>query len=83
MKLPEVNDDDWKHLDLYMSMPIEADERLELMNDLRNTVKNDMDRQFVLNALELLFMADGVYSDREEETILQIKQVLGIKDNEA
>ncbi len=79
IRLPNISENDWAHLDVYMSMPIEEDERLELMDDLRNTVKSDIDKQFVMNALELVFMADGVLSEGEAKTVQQIKEILGIQ----
>ena len=82
MRLPNVSENDWENLDVYMSMPIEEEERLELMDDLRNTVKNDIDKQFVMNALELVFMADGIVSPSEAKAIGQIRNALGLMENE-
>lgn len=78
LQLPNMDETAWKHLDVYISMPIEEDERLQLLDDLRNEIKSEEDKHFVLQALEMVFMADGIVSQEESRTIDQIKQVLGL-----
>lgn len=78
LQLPDMDEDAWKHLDVYISMPIEEDERLQLLGDLKDEIKGDEDRAFILEALEMVFMADGIVSQEESLTISQIKEILGL-----
>lgn len=78
LQLPNMDEEAWQHLDVYISMPIEEDERLQLLDDLKNEIKSAEDREFILQALEMVFMADGIVSQEETMTIQQIKDVLDL-----
>ena len=76
LDMPGIDEDVWLHLDIYMSMPIDEDERLQLVEDLSMVVRSTEDEVFVLKALEMVFQADGVVSQEEFRTIEQIKNML-------
>ena len=76
LNMPDVDEEDWQHLDIYMSMPIDEEERLQLVEDLSLLVKSSEDEVFVMDALEMVFKADGVVSQEEFRTIEQVKNVL-------
>jgi len=76
LKMPGIDDEVWRHLDIYMSMPIDEDERLQLVEDLSMVVRSSEDEVFVLKALELVFKADGIFSQEEFRTIEQVKNML-------
>jgi len=61
---------DWSLLELYMDSPIDDAERARLVADLQDIIRTPEERQFVLDALEQMMMADGV-TDSEEERIIQ------------
>lgn len=76
MSLPKIDEAVWDGLDVYINMPIEEDERLQLVDDLKEAIRTEDDRDFVIRSLESLFMADGVISDEESYAIEQIRDVL-------
>jgi len=76
LNMPGMDEDVWRHLDVYMSMPIDEDERLQLLEDLSLVVRSSEDEVFVLNALDMVFKADGVVSQEEFRTIEQVKNML-------
>lgn len=82
LELPGMEKEDWTHLDVYISMPIEEDERLQLLYDLREEIKNDEDRRFIQEALQRIFMADGIVSGEEKRTIEQIHSVLNLDERQ-
>lgn len=61
---------DWSLLELYMDSPIDEAERARLVADLQEIISTPEERQFVLDALEQMMMADGV-TDADEERIIQ------------
>ena len=76
LNMSGMDDEIWGHLDIYMSMPIDEDERLQLVEDLSVLVRTTEDETFVLEALEMVFKADGIVSKEEFRTIEQVKNML-------
>jgi uncharacterized tellurite resistance protein B-like protein len=61
---------EWTLLEMYMDSPVEAAERTRLVANLQDAIRTPEEKQFVLNALEQMALADGV-SDEEEQRIIQ------------
>ena len=61
---------EWTLLEMYMDSPIEATERARLVANLQDAIRTPEEKQFVMNALEQMALADGV-SDEEEQQIFQ------------
>jgi uncharacterized tellurite resistance protein B-like protein len=61
---------EWILLEMYMDSPIEAAERARLVANLQDAIRTPEEKQFVINALQQMALADGV-SDEEEQQIIQ------------
>lgn len=82
LQMPGMDEDKWEGLDVYICMPIEEEERVQLIDDLKEHIKTEKDQNLVLRSLEMVFEADGVISPTEQYTINQIKKHLGIQSDE-
>jgi len=60
---------EWTMLEMYMDSPIEAAERARLVANLQDAISTPAEKQFVINALQQMALADGV-SDGEEQRII-------------
>ena len=60
---------EWSLLEMYMDSPVEDAERARLVADLQDAVRTPEERQFVLDALQQMALADGV-TDEEEQRII-------------
>lgn len=61
---------EWTLLEMYMDSPIEAAERARLVVNLQDAIRTPEEKQFVIDALQQMALADGV-SDEEEQQIIQ------------
>jgi len=76
---PGIEQDDWDDLQVYLSMPVEEDERMELLRDLKDEIKSAEDRAWVADCLQMIFNANGNVSNEERQVMAQIKHTLNIE----
>ena len=74
--LPGVDDAAWTELTQYMESQINENERQELLSELHDLVENDEDRDFITQATNRVFMADGVITTEEQQAIREVSYVL-------
>ena len=71
---------EWSLLEMYMDSPVEDAERARLVADLQDAVRTPEERQFVLDALQQMALADGVTDEEEQRIIQEIE--LAVEDSE-
>ena len=71
----------WSQLNAYESIPVEDDERKELIEDLHRHIHTQEDKKVVIDAIEKIFLADSIFTHEEKSTIEEIKTYLGIDIN--
>ncbi len=64
-----LSSQEWTLLEMYMDSPIEAAERAGLVANLQDAISTPAEKQFVIDALQQMALADGV-SDEEEQRII-------------
>ncbi|GHC06228.1 TerB family tellurite resistance protein [Cerasicoccus arenae] len=74
--LPGMDDTAWAELEKYMSSQIDTDERQGLLNELHRMVESDADRDFITQATNRVFMADGVITTEEQQAIREVSYIL-------
>ena len=63
---------EWSLLDMYMDSPVLAEERARLVADLQAAIQTSAERQYVLDALQMMADADGVSGPDEQRVITEI-----------
>jgi uncharacterized tellurite resistance protein B-like protein len=71
---------EWDLLDLYMDKPVEAAERARLVADLQDAIRTPEEKQFVLQALQKMAMADGESNAEEQQIIQQMSRAVDKAD---
>jgi uncharacterized tellurite resistance protein B-like protein len=71
---------EWSVLEMYMDSPVDDAERARLVADLQDAIRTPEEKQFVLDAMQQMAVADGV-TDEEEQRIIQEIEV-AIEDSE-
>lgn len=79
IRLPGIDAKAWQDLKVYLTMPIEEEEREQLIEDLRKEIQTDQHKKYVYEALDLLQGADGVITTEESQAINQIRQLLELE----
>ncbi len=74
--LPEIYEEDWHRLKLYMDTPVEAEEAERLMNDVLSEIRGASDRQLVVKTLDALVHSDGKATTAEEEFVEEVKAAI-------
>lgn len=72
----QFNAQEWARLDMYIESPVGEEERERLVVDLQNSLRSPEDKQVALNALENMVHADGIVSDEEKASLIEIKQAI-------
>jgi uncharacterized tellurite resistance protein B-like protein len=67
---------EWALLEMYMDSPIETAERARLVADLQDAISNSAEKQFVINALEQMALADGVSEVEEQRIIREMEEAI-------
>ncbi|UCD99380.1 MAG: TerB family tellurite resistance protein, partial [Chloroflexota bacterium] len=75
-QLPEMTASDWAELDIYIETPIGEGERARLVADLQAKLKSSADKEYALNMVDQLVMADGQISPAEQSSVDQIKSAI-------
>lgn len=74
--LPEIGQEDWKKLMVYMESPVAEDEAGQLVKDLMLEVRGGKDRRLVIDTLRRLAEADGDVSASEQDFIATVEAAL-------
>lgn len=74
--LPDLNAAEWSELEIYMHSPVGEAERERLIEDLRQQIHSEADRQFAQETLEALVQADGEVSGVEKAVLDEINAVI-------
>lgn len=75
-RLPKLSDRDWALLQLYLDSPVSRDERVKLIDELKDLLETPEDRQLVREVLNHLVKADGIVTDDEEEVVSEITMAI-------
>lgn len=76
----QLSAQEWEVLDMYIEAPIGADERARLVADLQSVIQTPDDRQYVLQSLQQMALADGVSGEEEQQVINEIAQAMQESD---
>ena len=71
---------EWTVLEMYMDSPVGDAERARLVADLQDAVRSPDEKQFVLDGLQQMAMADGVTDEEEQRIIQEIERA--VEDSE-
>jgi len=63
-------------LEMYIEAPVGADERARLVADLQDAIQSPAEREYVLNALQQMALADGVSGTDEQQVINEISEAV-------
>lgn len=74
--LPEISQDDWKKLMVYMESPIDAAESKLLLDDLLVDVKSKKDRKWVMDTLGHMVASDGDVSREEQRFVDEVQTAI-------
>ena len=77
--IPEISQDEWKKLMVYMESPIDAEESQQLLDDMLVDVKGRKDREYIFDTLNQLVASDGEVSVGEEEFINAVHEAVNAK----
>jgi uncharacterized tellurite resistance protein B-like protein len=77
----QLNAQEWAMLEMYIEAPIGADERTRLVADLQAAIQTPAERQYVLDALRQMAVADGLTGDEEQQVIQEISQTVQAADS--
>jgi uncharacterized tellurite resistance protein B-like protein len=76
-RIPNLTEDTWRRLDMYIDSPVSPAERDELLNDLAGRVRTDHDKQLVHEVLSSVLEADGSVSADERRFLDEAHQAVG------
>jgi len=74
--LPGIDEQAWTELQRYMSSKIERDERHQLLAELQAITETETDRDFIAQATNRVFLADGVITTEEQDAIREVSLLL-------
>ena len=72
----QLSAQEWAMLEMYIEAPIGTEERARLVADLQNAIRTPAERQYVLDALRQMAVADGLSGNEEQEVIQEISQAV-------
>ena len=75
-RLPELSARQWASLQMYIETPLGDAERARLVEDLRNSIRSQEDRELALRALDEMIEADGEVVEEEELAAAEIKAAI-------
>lgn len=67
---------EWATLEMYIESPVDAEERIRLVGELKAALRTPRDRELALTALEDLIHADGAETDEERAVMAEIKSAI-------
>ena len=65
----EISQQEWAMLEMYISLPVEAAEREQLVQQLQAELRSPQDREFAISALQRVIRADGNVTDQEQTMV--------------
>jgi uncharacterized tellurite resistance protein B-like protein len=71
---------EWELLEMYIDSPIGESERARLVAELQDAIRTPTERQYVLDALQKMALADGVSGDDEQQAIEEITRAVNEAD---
>ncbi len=74
--LPELWEEDWQRLNLYMESPIGPEEAERLLHDVVGAIRSDEDRGFVLTTLNHLVHSDGEATSAEDQFVAEVSKAI-------
>ena len=72
----QLSAQEWEMMEMYIEAPVGADERARLVADLQNAIHNSAEREYVLNALQQMALADGVSGAEEQQVINEVSEAV-------
>ncbi|MFN2118307.1 MAG: TerB family tellurite resistance protein [Candidatus Promineifilaceae bacterium] len=72
----QLSAQEWEMLEMYIEAPVGADERARLVADLQDAIQSPAEREYVLNALQQMALADGVSGTDEQQVINEISEAV-------
>ncbi len=80
IRLPDLTALQWATLDMYIETPVDAAERVRLVEELKAALRSPEDRALALAALNGLVAADGVVTKEEKRVAEEIRAALNAVD---
>lgn len=78
-ELPEVTEDAWKQLEIYMDHPVNEDERNRLLSELLDSIESKEEKDLALQVLENLIASDGKITESEKIVFAEIQEAIESK----
>ena len=72
----QLSAQEWELLEMYIESPVGADERARLVAELQDAVQTSAEREYVLQALQQMALADGVSGEEEQRAINEISEAM-------
>ncbi|HJS28716.1 MAG TPA: hypothetical protein VJ768_03790, partial [Anaerolineales bacterium] len=66
----------WAEIEIYIDSPVSAEEQERLLEELKQTLLTDEDKQEIVAAFEDLVQSDGTISEEEREVLNQVSHNL-------
>ena len=74
--LPDITEDEWSSIAVYMEYPVADTELVNLVNDFDHSLRSKDDRMYAIHAIERVIVADGVITEVEEQSVILLKEAL-------
>ena len=71
---------EWELLEMYIDSPVGESERARLVAELQDAIRTPSERQYVLEGLQQMALADGVSGDDEQQVIEEISRAVNDAD---
>ena len=71
---------EWELLEMYIDSPVGESERARLVAELQDAIRTPSERQYVLEALQQMALADGVSGYDEQQVIEEISRAVNDAD---
>ena len=72
----QLSAQEWELLEMYIEAPVGAEERARLVADLQDAIQTPTEREYVLNALQQMALADGVSGELEQQVINEVTEAV-------
>lgn len=79
-QVPQLSARQWASLSMYMESPVDDAERARLVEELRNAIRSEEDKELALTTLDAMMSADGRTTDQEELAVADIKAAVEAVD---
>ncbi len=79
-RLPELSARQWASLQMYIEAPVGEVERARLVEELRNAIASEADRQLALQMIDQIMTADGQVTEEDERVGAEIRAAIEAVD---